>query len=134
MERDRYSRGSMSSTRSHTRNQVPPQWNKLFCFNGSTFFCCQSCHNKGNLPVKVLRWLLLANAAIHSGFNSPFSGLIFKFEKNRPRSQTTKSTVKQIQNLMKNVTTITYHTVAFFTKLKINSTNYLIKSRVSLTD
>lgn len=30
MERERYFCGSMSTTRSHTRNQDTPQWNKRF--------------------------------------------------------------------------------------------------------
>lgn len=37
MERDRYFCGSMSTTRSHTRNQDTPQWNKRFISMAAQF-------------------------------------------------------------------------------------------------
>lgn len=72
MERDHYFCGSMSTTRSHTRNQDPPQWDVHFVSTAAHFSAVSVAIIMEIGQLKMLQWLPLANAAldIHSAIKS----------------------------------------------------------------
>lgn len=71
MERDHYFCGTMSTTRSHTRNQDPPQWKERFVSMAAHFSAVNVAIIMEIGQLKMLQLIPLTNAAIHNAMNSP---------------------------------------------------------------
>lgn len=72
MERDHYFCGSMSTTRSHTRNQDLPQWNGHFASTAAHFSPVSVAIIVETGQLEMLRLPSLAIADIHGARKSPF--------------------------------------------------------------
>lgn len=72
MERDHSFCGSMSTTRSHSRNQDPPQWDEGFVSTAAHFSAVSVAVIMEIGQLKMPQWFSLPEAAIHSATNSPF--------------------------------------------------------------
>lgn len=78
MERDHSFCGSMSTTRSHTRNQDPPQWNEHFVSTAAHFSAVTVAMIMEIGQLKMLQWLPVANAAldIRSAIDPPLPDIV----------------------------------------------------------
>lgn len=66
MERDHSFCGSMSTTRSHSRNQDPPHWNYIFVSTAAHLSAVSIAIIMKTGMLEIFPWLLLAYATIHS--------------------------------------------------------------------
>lgn len=96
MEQDHYFCGSMSTTRSHTRNHDPPQWSERFVSTAAHFSPVSVAIIIEIDQLKMPEWLLLANAVldIHSTINSGLPDFFFNLrekKKNNPKKRKKKT-------------------------------------------